>query len=278
MKGNVVSVSEAVAGLVPDGCALLAVGGMHLHNNPMATVFELVRQERGITRLVTSPSAALAADVLIGAGLVEQIATSYVGFEHLGLAPCFRRAAEAGDVTVLNLCEASITHGLYAGASGMPFAALPKGIELADVWRSNPAVYRMIVDPFTESPTLVVKAIRPDVAMIHATEADDRGTAWLGGAVFTDRLMAMASRQVIVQVERIVSSKQMSRHPAGATIPGFLVGAVVEAPGGCLPTASHGTYRHDEPALKDYLRVARTQEGFTEWLAHALGNVTAATR
>ena len=269
MKGKVVSVSEAVAGPV------LAVGGMHLHNNPMATVFELVRQEKAITRLVTSPSAALAADVLIGAGLVEQIATSYVGFEHLGLAPCFRRAAEAGDVTVLGLCEASITHGLYAGASGMPFAALPRGIELADVWRGNPAAYRMIVDPFSESPALIVKAIRPDVAVVHAAEADDRGTAWLGGAVFTDRLMAMASRRVIVQVERVVSSEEMARHPAGATIPGFLVGAVVEAPRGCLPTASHRAYGYDEPALKEYLRLARTSEGFAEWLAHALGVVVA---
>ena len=278
MTGKVVSISEAVAGLVPEACPLLAVGGMHLHNNPMATVFELVRQERAITRLVTSPSAALAADVLIGSGLVEQVATSYVGFEHLGLAPCFRRAAEAGDVSVLNLCEASITHGLYAGASGMPFAALPRGIELADVWRSNPAAYRMIVDPFSESLTLVVKAIRPDVAVIHAAEADDRGTAWLAGAVFTDRLMAMASRQVIVQAERVVSSKEMARHPAGATIPGFLVGAVVEAPGGCLPTASHGAYGYDEPALKEYLRLARTQEGFGEWLAQALSRVAVAAR
>ncbi len=270
MSGKVLSAAEAVGRLVPDGCASLAVGGMHLHNNPMAVVLELVRQERSITRLVTSPSAALAADVLIGAGLVEQVATSYVGFEHLGLAPCFRRAAESGDVTVVNLCEASITHGLYAGASGMPFAALPKGIELSDVWQSNPASYRMIVDPFTESPALVVKAIRPEVAIVHAAEADERGTAWLGGAVFTDRLMAMAARHVIVQVERVVSSEAMAHRPAGATIPGFLVTAVVEAPGGCRPTASHGEYGSDEPALKDYLRLARTPEGFEEWLARAL--------
>src|SRR5579864_3599655 len=243
---------------------------MHLHNNPMATILEVVRQERRIARLVTSPSAALGADVLIGAGLIEQIATSYVGFEHLGLAPCFRRAAEKGDVEVLNLCEASITHGLSAGASGMPFAALPRGIELSDVWRSNPSSYRMIVDPFTEVPALVVKAIRPDVAVIHAAEADERGTAWLAGAIFTDRLMALAARRVIVQVERVVSSEALARRPAGATIPGFLVSAVVEAPGGCLPTASHGNYGSDEPALKDYLRLARTPEGFTEWLARAL--------
>jgi acyl CoA:acetate/3-ketoacid CoA transferase len=128
----------------------------------------------------------------------------------------------------------------------------------------------MVVDPFTETPTLVVRAIRPDVAIIHAAEADERGTAWLAGAVFTDRLMAMAARRVIVQAERLVSSEAIARRPAGATVPGFLVSAVVETPGGCRPTASHGNYGCDETALKEYLRLARTPEGFSDWLSRAV--------
>jgi glutaconate CoA-transferase, subunit A len=251
---------------------VLAVGGMHLQNNPMAVIYELIRLERRIGRLVTSPSAALTADVLIGAGLVDEVSTSYVGFEHLGLAPCFRRAAESGAVKIESLDEAALTHALHAGASGMPFTALPRGLELSDVPRSSPASYRTVVDPFTEQPALLVRAIRPDVAIIHATEADERGTAWLAGAQFTDRLMAMASSKVIVQVERVVPSEAMSRRPAGTTIPGFLVSAVVESPGGCRPTASHGGYAFDEPAIRDYLRRARTPEGFAEWIAQAVAS------
>jgi glutaconate CoA-transferase subunit A len=264
------SAADAVARFVTDGCRVLAVGGMHLHNNPMAMVFELVRQRRRIERLVTSPSASLNADVLIGAGLVSQVATSYVGFEHLGLAPRFRNAAETGGVRVIDLCEAAITHGLHAGASGIPFAALPPGLELSDVWRGNPESYRMIVDPFSQAPVLVVSAIRPDVAIIHAAEADEHGTAWLAGAHFTDRLMAMAATTVIVQVEHVVSTEAMSRRPAGSTIPGFLVSAVVEAPGGCLPTASHCNYPYDEPAIKEYLHMARTADGFGDWISRVV--------
>jgi glutaconate CoA-transferase subunit A len=267
LTSKVASAADAVARFVPDGCRVLAVGGMHLHNNPMALVFELVRQDRHIGRLVTSPSASLNADVLIGAGLVSQVATSYVGFEHLGLAPRFRSAAEAGTVKVLDLCEAAITHGLHAGASGMPFAVLPPGLELSDVWRANPESYRMIVDPFGQAPVLVASAIRPEVAVIHAEEADERGTAWFAGAHFTDRLMAMAATTVIVQVERVVSTEAISRWPSGSTIPGFLVSAVVEAAGGCLPTASHGNYAYDEPAIKEYLQMARTPDGFEEWIS-----------
>lgn len=266
MSGKVQPAADAVAALVPEG-STVAIGGMHLQNNPMALALEIVRQGRHIARLITSPSAALNADVLIGAGLVSEIATSYVGFEHLGLAPCFRRATESGAIRVLDLDEASITHGLYAGASGVPFAALPRGLELADVWRENPESYRMVADPFGGEPLLVVQAIRPDVAVIHAAEADESGTAWLAGAPFTDRLMALAARHVIVQVERVVSSSAISARPIGSTIPGFLIDAVVEAPGGCRPTASHGGYLCDEDAVKEYLRMARTVDGFREWLA-----------
>ncbi|HUY74567.1 MAG TPA: CoA-transferase [Candidatus Dormibacteraeota bacterium] len=270
MTGKVCSAADAVARFVPDGCRVLAVGGMHLHNNPMALVFELVRQDRHVARLVTSPSASLNADVLIGAGLVSEVATSYVGFEHLGLAPRFRSAAEAGTLKVLDLCEAAVTHGLLAGAGGMPFAVLPQGLELSDVWRANPESYRMIVDPFGQAPVLVVSAIRPEVAIVHAAEADEHGTAWLAGAHFTDRIMAMAAKTVIVQVERVVSTESMSRRPAGSTVPGFLVSAVVEAAGGCLPTSSHGNYPYDEPAIREYLRIARTADGFAEWISRPM--------
>lgn len=263
---KVLSMEEAVARLVPDRCPLLAIGGMHMHNNPMAAVFELIRSGRHIVRLLTSPSASLNADALIGAGLVGEVATSYVGFEHLGLAPCFRRAVESGTLRVLDFCEAAITHGLHAGASGIPFAPLPAGLDLADVWRANPEGYRMVVDPFSETAVLAVQAMRPNVAIIHAAEADERGTIWMAGAPFTDRLMVLAAKTVIVQVERIVTTQDISHRPQGTTLPGFLVSAVVQEPGGCSPTSSHGHYGTDESAIRDYLRMSRTAEGFAEWL------------
>lgn len=270
MTGKVLSMEEAVARLVPDRCPLLAIGGMHMHNNPMAAVFELIRSRRHVGRLLTSPSASLNADALIGAGLVDEVATSYVGFEHLGLAPCFRRAVESGTLKVVDFCEAAITHGLHAGASGIPFAPLPAGLELADVWRANPEGYRMVVDPFSETAVLAVQAMRPDAAIIHAAEADDRGNIWMAGAPFTDRLMVLAAKTVIVQVERIVTTQVMSNRPQGTTLPGFLVSAVVEEPGGCSPTASHGHYGTDESAIREYLRMSRTAEGFAEWLGRTM--------
>jgi glutaconate CoA-transferase subunit A len=248
---------DAVAGLTDQDLRLVALGGMHMHNNPMELVRELVRQRRRIRRLLTSPSAGIGADLLLRAGLVDEIATSYVGFEHLGLAPWFRLRVEAGEVRVLEMDEASICHGLYAGAGGLPFIPLPRGFDLADVCRVNPESYAVVNDPFTGDRHLAVQALRPDLALIHATEADERGNAVFKGCSFTDRLMALASRRVVLQVERLLPAGMASGHPPGTTLPGFIVDTVVVASGGCLPTAAHGEYGYDEAALTEYLASAR---------------------
>jgi glutaconate CoA-transferase, subunit A len=260
------SAAAAIEDLVPEGTGLVAVGGMHMHNNPMELVRELIRRRRGARRLLTSPSASLAADLLIGSGLFSEVATAYIGFEHLGLAPAYRRAAESRTVTVLELCEAAIVHGLYAGAGGLPFVALPPGLELSDVSRANPDHFRTITDPFTEGQVLVAAPLRPDVALIHALAADESGNVYFAGAHFTDRLMAMAAKKVIVQVERMTEPHEMAAHPAESVLPGFLVTAVVVAPSGCRPTASHGAYGYDEAALGTYLKLGRTAEGFAQYL------------
>ena len=88
---KLMTAGEAVERFVKPGC-MLGVGGMHAHNNPMALVREMVRKGIRIGTLVTSPSANINADLPIGAGLVDEIFCSYVGFEHLGLAPNFRAA------------------------------------------------------------------------------------------------------------------------------------------------------------------------------------------
>lgn len=262
----ITTLSEAIDRYVPEATDLLAVGGMHMHNNPMELVRELIRKCRSIRRLLTSPSGSMAADLLIGAGRVEEVATSYIGFEHLGLAPNYRRFAESGRLRVIELCEGAITHGLYAGAAGLPFIPLPPGLELSDTSRANPESYKSVIDPYSGAPALTMVALRPDVALIHAESADERGNAIFSKAHFTDRLMAMAAKAVILQVERLAAPDEVASAPAGSVLPGFLASAVVVAPGGCLPTASHGHYSYDEDALREYIKLSRTEEGFQTYL------------
>lgn len=247
---------QAVAGLVPAG-GVVAVGGMHATAAPMALVRELARQRVGIGRLVTSPSTSIQADLLIGEGLVEELVAPYVGFEDLGLAPRFRRAVEEGTIRLLESDEGGLTHALYAGAGGLPFVPLPRAIGRSDVPRSCPELYREVEDPFTGERCWAIRALRPDVALIACAEADEEGNVAFGRVPFTDRVMALAARALVVQVERLVPVESIAAREAGTTLPAFLVSAVVVAPGGCAPTASPGFYPRDEAALRAYLEEAR---------------------
>lgn len=265
VANKVRSAAAAIAELMPDG-AMVAVGGMHMHNNPMTLVRELVRQKKRIGRLLTSPSACINADLLLGAGLVDEIMTSYVGFEHLGLSLHYRRAVEQGQVRLLEVDEPFIVHGLYAGAGGLPFVPMPRGLELTDLPRINPDSYKFVTDPYTGQQVMTAMPLVPDVALVHVQEADVRGNCAFLGSHFTDRLMAMAAKKVIVQTERIVAEGRIAAQGPGAALPAFLVAAVVEAPGGCHPTASHGNYTFDEPHLKGYIKACKDPETFAAYL------------
>jgi len=254
---------EAVERFVNSGC-MLGVGGMHAHNNPMALIREVVRRGVRVGTLVTSPSANVNADLLIGAGLVDEIYCSYVGFEHLGLAPNFRTAVEQKRIKVREGDEAAVVYGLRAGMSSLPFIALPKGLELADTAKVNTHDFGTTTDPFTGQTVLCLRPIKPDVSFIHCQKADSHGNGIFEGSKFTDVDMAKASDKVILQVEEIVSDDYIEKNASRVAIPAMLVDAVVHAPFGCHPTSSHSYYRYDEPHLLEYLKACK--DGFDSYL------------
>jgi glutaconate CoA-transferase subunit A len=262
-REKVVTAQEAVEAFLEDG-VFLGVGGMHMHNNPMAMVREVARQKVSIRTLTTSPSASINADLLIGAGLVEEVILSYIGFEHLGLAPNFRRWAEDGKLRVRECDEAFVVYGYRAGASGIPFTPLPKGLHLSDVSGLNPDDYRWSEDPFSGERVLCARAIQPEVGIVHCQKADAYGNGIMEGSRFTDTDMARASDVLILQVEEVVPNEYIQEHAARVAIPAMLVDAVVPVPFGCHPTSSHRYYRYDEDHLKEYL--AACKEGFDRYL------------
>ncbi|TET89304.1 MAG: CoA transferase subunit A [Methanomassiliicoccales archaeon] len=262
-KEKVMEAGDAVSKFVKDGC-LLAVGGMHMHNNAMAVIREIVRQKKSIGSLTTSPSACTNADMLIGAGLVGEIYCSYVGFEHLGLAPNFRKSAQSGDLKVRECDEAFSVYSLRGGASSLPFHPLPKGLEATSVPKLNPDDYKFTKDPFTGEDVMCVRSLQPDVAVIHCQKADAYGNAIFEGSKFTDFDMIKASDKVIIQVEEVVPTEYILEKTHKVNVPGLLVDAVINVPFGCHPTASHRYYTYDEDHLKEYLKACK--EDFSAYL------------
>src|SRR5262245_59825709 len=226
---RVMDPEEAVSTLVPDRAESLWVGGMHMHNVPMALVRECIRQGKRFETLYAGPSYSLAAELLIGSGLVERVVLAYIGFEHLGLAPVFRRVAETGAPTpeIMDVEGGSLILALEAGAWGQPFAPLPPSVEHTDLPKAAPGHYKQVTDPFTKQKYLAVRAIRPSVTLIHCQQADDYGNGIFKGSPFNDRLLALAADTVIMQVEQTIDNNQVLKYPAQTAIPAFRVNAVV---------------------------------------------------
>ncbi|WP_199786478.1 CoA transferase subunit A [Streptomyces sp. HGB0020] len=251
------ALSEAVA-LVPSG-AFVALGGLWFHNNPSAAVHELIRQGvEGLT-IVAAPPSSYAVDLLIGAGAVRTAYLAHVSFDHLGMAPNFRRAGESGEVEIIDGDEALLLGGLMATLEALPKHPV-HSLKGTDLLRRSPLAG--LSDAFGGADVAAPAAMAPDVCLLHAQEADVYGNVRYEGTPFCDPLLAKASHKVIVCVDRLVDNEEIRRDPHRTVIPGYLVDAVVETPYGAHPCASQGHYAHDEERLTAYMAAGRTAAGW----------------
>src|SRR5207237_5865419 len=109
-------------------------------------------------------------------------------------------------------------------------------------------------------------ALKPAVAILHVQRADAQRTAHLSGNLGLTIEAAYAARRTIVICEEIVADDVIRSDPNRTVIPGFLTAAVVEEPGGALPSSVQGYWRRDfEPFLR-YHQISRSVEGFQSWL------------
>jgi glutaconate CoA-transferase subunit A len=152
---------------------------------------------------------------------------------------------------------------LQAGAAGLPFMPVVGHVG-SDYERLRPD-FKVIADPYSGRPVMVVPPIRPDLSLIHGAAADPEGNV-LTEEKEDDFLLAPASGIVIASAERIVSHEGLRRMPYGLLVPGIHVTAVVHVPGGAHPTAVRAHYPLDEPHLLEYIEAARSDESFKPYL------------
>ncbi len=127
-----------------------------------------------------------------------------------------------------------------------------------------------IEDPYTGESLYAIPALRPDWALIHVQKADAEGNAWiLGNRHFDVEMSRAATRGVILTAEEIVPGEELAREPEMTAIPGFLVRAVAEAPGGARPCSCHPRYGVDAEEVRRYMALSATPEGLAEYLSSA---------
>lgn len=123
-----------------------------------------------------------------------------------------------------------------------------------------------IDDPYTGEKLHAIPALRPDWAIIHVQEADAEGNARIYGPRYFDVEMTRAAKEVIVTAEKIVPPGYMAGESELTAVPGFMVAAVAHAPGGAKPCSCDPFYGVDEAAIRRYMKLSRTPEGFSEYL------------
>ena len=135
-----------------------------------------------------------------------------------------------------------MTYRLQAGAQGLPFIGV-RSFGGTEGFPQSGA--KLVTDPFSGKPVVLLPALNPDVSIIHVHQADVYGNARVFGTGISHVDCALASKKVIVSAEEIIETDEFRRDPARTSIPHFTVDAVVHAPFGAYPGTVQGRYASD---------------------------------
>jgi glutaconate CoA-transferase subunit A len=259
---EILPLAEAVAALVHDGDTVALEGFTHLI--PHAAGHELVRQRRRELTLVRmTPDVVY--DQLIGMGCARRLVFSWGGNPGVGSLHRFRDAVEHGWPGPLELEEhshAGMAAAYAAGASGLPFGVLA-GYAGTDLEARTDSV-APIVCPFSGERLAAVRALRPDVGIVHAQRADRVGNVQLWGITGVQKETVLASRRSLVTVEEIVD--ELEPRPGAIVLPAWVTTAVSLAPGGAHPSYAHGYYDRDNGFYRRWDAISRDRERFAAWM------------
>src|SRR5690348_1310432 len=260
---KVFSMQQAIAEFVPDG-ASVALGLQLEQMIPFAAGHEIIRQKkRGLTLI--GPISDILFDQIIGAGCVEKVIAAWVGNVMMGSAYNFRRAVEQDGMKVFNMTNFALALALQGGAMGVPF--IPTRTALGtDTAKGNHFFYQ-IFSPFEPKESLwAVRALNPDVTIVHVQRADAEGNAHTWGNFGVMIEGVRAAKRVIVVAEEIVKPEVIASDPNRTMIPGFLVNAVVECSYGAHPSPVQGYYSRDDACFRQYQEQTKTKHDSDSWL------------
>lgn len=253
---------DAVAQFIHDGDTVAMEGFTHLI--PFAAGHEVIRQRRrDLTLIRMTPDVIY--DQLIGAGCARRLVFSWGGNPGVGSLHRLRDAVEHDWPQRLKIEEhshAGLANAYVAGASNVPFAVL-RGYRGTDLPSHNEHI-RVIACPFTGEELAAVRAVRPDVTVIHAQKADRKGNVLLWGIVGVQKEAVLAAQRSIVTVEEIVD--ELDAPPNACILPWWVVGAVCVVPGGAFPSYAQGYYERDNPFYLAWDDIARERETFAAWV------------
>lgn len=261
---------DAIALLVHDDATIALEGFTHLI--PHAAGHEIVRQRRrGLTLVRMTPD--IIYDQLIGMGCARRLVFSWGGNPGVGSLHRLRDAVEHDWPAPLALEEhshAGMAAAYVAGASGLPFGVL-RGYSGSDLPAHN-AHIAFVDCPFTHERLAAVPALRPDVTIVHAQQADAHGNVRWWGLLGVQKEAALAAKSVVVTVEEIVEDFDAPgvRGPTGreyaVILPSWTVSAIAIVAGGSHPSYTAGYSRRDNAFYSEWDAISRDRGAFADWM------------
>ena len=248
IENKVVELRNAIEKYVKDGMTLYM-------DNSGAAGYEIVRQFWGkhpsftlIMNLLSGPAAAS----LVHGGLVKKCIFTNCSdiFPKPTPNSVIQRAYKQKAIELENWTFLSQNQALMAGALNLPFMPTNSvtGTTMAE---ENHQSFTVIDDPFGKRRIGIIKALNPDIALVHAWASDSAGNVLLGP--FAEAWGIKASRfGAIVTVEKIVPTDFIMEHLLFARLPNYLVKAVCLAPFGEHPHSINGLTDRQYPEFKDY--------------------------
>jgi glutaconate CoA-transferase, subunit A len=265
---EILDLATAVDQLVHDGDCVALEGFTHLI--PFAAAHEVIRQgRRDLTLARLTPDVVY--DQMIGMGCASGLVFSWGGNPGVGSLHRMRDAIEhgwPGPLVIDEHSHAGLANRYVAGASALPFAVL-RGYVGTDLVKHSPTI-ATVECPFTGERLSVVQALRPDVAIVHAQQADRHGNVQLWGSTGVQKEAVLASKHSLVTVEEIVD--ELVPRPGGVVLPSWVVTAVALAPGGARPSYSLGYYDRDNDFYVAWDAISRDRATFLAWMSEKVLN------
>lgn len=259
---EILSLHDGVARLVHDGDCVAMEGFTHLI--PHAAAHEIIRQgHHDLTLVRLTPD--IIFDQLIGMGRAHRLVFSWGGNPGVGSLHRFRDAVEHAWPVPLEIEEhshAGLTARYVAGASGLPFGVL-RGYAGTDLMGRTSTV-STVTCPFTGEQLAAVAALHPDVAVIHAQQADLAGNVMMWGITGVQKEAVLAAKRSLVTVEEIVD--HFEPRPGGVVLPTWVVDVVAVVPGGAHPSYAAGYTVRDNAFYEAWDPIARDRDRFVAWM------------
>ena len=174
---KVMSMKDAVARYVNSGDVLFISGAQH--GAPSAAVAEIIRQKIDHLTLITCLTNT---NTLIGEGLVDRLITGYSQLDEKR-SYALQKARAMNRFPVLEECSHfGIALMLYAGYIGIPFMPT-RCLVGSDMAKYNGDNIKSIECPFTHTQVGLVRAVVPDVGILHVQRCDADGNAQKWGTL-----------------------------------------------------------------------------------------------